>query len=110
MKIAISSTGNSPDSKLDQRFGRCTAFAIYDTVTENIEMITNPHKDGREGVGPAAVQLVAGHGVKKIISGEFGFKIKSLLDSLGIQMIILKEPEMRIKEVIEMLKKIDKIV
>ncbi len=104
MKVAITSSGHGPDSKLDQRFGRCAAFAIYNTENDRIEMISNPHKDGREGVGPAAVQLVAEHGVKKIVSGEFGIKIKSLLDSLGIQMIILKEPDMSIEEVVNMLK------
>ncbi len=104
MKVAITSSGYGSDSKLDQRFGRCTAFAIYNTEDGHIEMISNPHKDGREGVGPAAVKLVAEHGVKKIVSGEFGIKIKSLLDSLGIQMIILKEPDMSIEEVVDMLK------
>jgi len=33
------------------------------------------------------VQLVASRNVKKIVSGEFGMKIKPLLDSLKIQMI-----------------------
>ncbi len=105
MKIAITSTGDSPESTLDQRFGRCAHFCIYDTESEQTAFIPNKHRDGREGVGPAAVQLVASHGVQKIISGEFGIKIKSLLDSLGIQMIILKEPEKTIREVIHMLNK-----
>jgi hypothetical protein len=41
--------------------------------------------------------------VGKVISGEFGFKIKSLFDSLKIQMIVLKEPEKMISEIIDML-------
>jgi predicted Fe-Mo cluster-binding NifX family protein len=31
MKIAITSTGNHPDAKLDRRFGRCDWFVIFDT-------------------------------------------------------------------------------
>ena len=31
MKVAITSIGNSLESKLDQRFGRCGFFIIYDT-------------------------------------------------------------------------------
>jgi hypothetical protein len=46
---------------------------------------------------------VASRDVRKIISGEFGMKIKSLLDSLKIQMVVLKEPEKTIKEIIDML-------
>lgn len=105
MKIAITSTGNSLESKLDQRFGRCGFFVIYDTETRGVEFIPNPNKEAQEGAGPASVQLVASRNVGKIVSGEFGIKIKSLLDSLKIQMIILKQPEKSISEIIEMLNK-----
>ena len=69
----------------------------------NLKIIPNPNKDAQEGAGPASVQLVASRDVKKIISGEFGIKIKSLLDSLKIQMIVLKEPDKNIGEIIDML-------
>ena len=103
MKVAITSTGNSVQSNLDQRFGRCGFFIIYDTETKGMEFIPNPNKDAQEGAGPASVQLVASRNVMKIISGEFGIKIKSLLDSLKIQMIVFKEPEKTIQEIINML-------
>ena len=103
MKVAITSTGNTLDSTLDQRFGRCTCFVIYNTETKGIEFIPNPNRDAQEGAGPASVQIVASRGVEKVISGEFGFKIKSLFDSLKIQMIVLKEPEKMISEIIDML-------
>lgn len=103
MKFAITSTGISTQSKLDQRFGRCAYFVIYDTDTRMTEVIPNPNKDALEGAGPAAVQLVASKDVRKIVSGEFGFKIKTLLDSLRIQMIVFKEPEKTVQEIIDML-------
>lgn len=102
MKIAITSTGNSLESSLDQRFGRCAWFVIYDTETKGIEFIPNPNKEALEGAGPASAQIVASRNVQKIVSGEFGAKIKSLLDSLNIQMIILKEPDKKIAEIINM--------
>lgn len=103
MKIAITSTGDTLNSTIDSRFGRCAFFAIYDTETKSTEFIFNPIKDTQEGAGPAAVQFVAAHKVSKIVSGEFGMKIKSLLDSLKINMIILKDPKKRIKDIIEIL-------
>jgi predicted Fe-Mo cluster-binding NifX family protein len=103
MKIAITSTGNSIDSIIDQRFGRCSYFVIYDTESKSTEFIPNPNKEAEEGAGPASVQLVASRNVNKILSGEFGIKIKSLIDSLKIQMIVIKEPTKRIKDIIEML-------
>ena len=91
MKIAISSEGMNAESLLDSRFGRCTAFAIYDTETQDLNFIENPNKDAEEGAGPASVSLVANQGVKRIISGEFGFKIKGLLNDLKIEMDARKE-------------------
>ncbi|NLV18530.1 MAG: dinitrogenase iron-molybdenum cofactor biosynthesis protein [Bacteroidetes bacterium] len=102
MKIAITSTGNSLESKIDQRFGRCAYFVVYDLETKGIEYIPNPNVDALEGAGPASVQVVASRGVSKIISGEFGVKVKSLLDSLKVQMIVIKEPEKTINEIINM--------
>lgn len=103
MKVAITSTGNSPESLLDTRFGRCSYFVIYDTENQATEYIPNPNKDCIEGAGPASVQLVASKGVKKVISGEFGAKVKSIFDSLQIQLIILNDPEKKISEIIALM-------
>jgi len=105
MKVAITSSGNSLDSKLDQRFGRCGFFIIYDTETKGMEFIPNPNKDAQEGAGPASVQLIASKGIKKVVSGEFGIKVKTLFDSLQIQLIVLKDSEKKISDIIEFLNK-----
>ena len=103
MRVAITSTGQSLESMLDQRFGRCAYFVIYDTETGGVEILPNPNKDAEEGAGPASVQLVASKEVQKIVSGEFGVKIKSLLDSLKIQMIVYKDQDKTVRSVIDML-------
>lgn len=103
MKVAITSTGNTLDSKLDQRFGRCSYFIIYDTENQGMEFLPNPYKDSEEGAGPASVQLVGTRNVGKVISGEFGMKIKSLFDSMKIQIIVLRDHEKTIKEIINLL-------
>jgi predicted Fe-Mo cluster-binding NifX family protein len=103
MKIAITSTGNSPDSKLDSRFGRCAYFVVYDSESHATEFIPNPNKDILEGAGPASAQVVASRGVQKVISGEFGAKVKSIFDSLQIQLIVYNEPEKKISDIIELL-------
>jgi len=104
MKIAISSNGNSLESMLDERFGRCAYFVVYDTESKAMEFIPNPNKDVEEGAGTASVHLVASRNVSKIIAGEFGMKIKSLMDSLKIQMIIPGDADLQIKTIIEILK------
>jgi predicted Fe-Mo cluster-binding NifX family protein len=103
MKVAITSSGNTLDSLLDERFGRCPYFVIYDTESKAMEFIPNPNINAENGAGPASVQLVASRNVSKIVSGEFGMKIKSLVDSLKIQMIVVKEPNKKVSDIIEML-------
>lgn len=103
MKIAITSTGNNPEAKLDSRFGRCSYFAVFDTECLSTEFIPNPNKENVEGAGPASVQLVASRGVKKVVSGEFGAKVKSIFDSLQIQLVVLNDTEKKISDIIELL-------
>jgi len=103
MKIAITSTGNSPESKIDSRFGRCAYFVIYDTESGSTEFIPNQNKENVEGAGPASVQLVASRGVKKVVSGEFGAKVKSIFDSLQIQLVVLNDSEKTISDIIKLL-------
>lgn len=88
MKIAIASEKDSLESKIDPRFGRCSFFAFYDNKTDSIEFYQNPAKEAAEGAGPMAVQFIASKEVNKVVAGEFGTKIKSLLDTLNIEMII----------------------
>ena len=45
MKIAITSSGNSPDAIMDSRFGRCKYFVFYDTETGAMEFLPNPNID-----------------------------------------------------------------
>lgn len=103
MKVAITATGNTLESTLDTRFGRCDYFFIYDIENKVMEFIPNSNINKEEGAGSSSVQFMASRNVNKIISGEFGIKIKSLLDCMKIQMIVLKNPEKKIKEIIEML-------
>jgi predicted Fe-Mo cluster-binding NifX family protein len=105
MKIAITSTGNTLDSLIDSRFGRCSYFVIYDSETKSTEFIPNSNKESIEGAGPASAQLVATKGVTKVVSGEFGAKVKSLFDTLQIELVILNKADKSIKEIIELLER-----
>ena len=68
-----------------------------------MEFLPNPFKESEEWAGKASVNLIASRGAAKIVSGEFGIKIKSLLDSLKIQMIILKNEDKSVQDIINML-------
>lgn len=103
MKVAITSTGDTLSSTLDNRFGRCSYFFIYDMNTQKTEFIKNPNKDSNSGAGPASVQFIASKGVEKIISGEFGGKVKTILEGLQIQMILFNDPEKTIQDILSLM-------
>ena len=103
MKVAIASTGNTLESNIDTSFGRCAWFIIVDTESGGMEFIPNINKDMEEHAGKAAVELVATRNVQMIVSGEFGLKIKPLLDSMHIQMVVIEDAEKRVCDVIALL-------
>ncbi len=102
MKVAITCRENNADALIDQRFGRCAYFAIYNTEDHSLEFVENTAHNAAEGAGPAAVAIIANREVGKVVSGEFGFKIKNMLNDLNIQMVIFKE-EKSVKEITALL-------
>lgn len=102
MKIAITSAGNSIKELVDKRFARCNYFTIYDTENKSMEIIPNINKEEIDKVGFHAVDLLVSKKVEKIISGNFGEKAKSSLDSNKIQMIVIKG-EKTIEQVIQLI-------
>ncbi|GAB1403527.1 MAG: NifB/NifX family molybdenum-iron cluster-binding protein [Lentimicrobiaceae bacterium] len=105
MRIAMASTGNSLEAKIDTSFGRCAWFVIYDTSNGGIEFIPNPTKGVEDHAGQSAVEFIKERNVSKIISGDFGLKIKPMLDSLNIQMIVVNDNTLTIHHIIQLLKK-----
>ncbi|HKJ43669.1 MAG TPA: NifB/NifX family molybdenum-iron cluster-binding protein [Sunxiuqinia sp.] len=103
MKVAITSTGNKLSSILDNRFGRCSYFAIYDMDTNRTKFIKNPNTKAQTAAGEAAAHLVASQGVTQLVSGQLGIKVKPLLKGLKIQTILFSGPEMTIDEILTLM-------
>lgn len=103
MIVAITSTGNSLESFIDPRFGRCSYFLFYNTETKESVFQPNPFKDKDEGVGVAVVDWISAFSCSKIVSGQFGMKIKPLLDENRIQLILVNDPELTIRQIINLL-------
>jgi hypothetical protein len=73
-------------------------FMLYPNFTDSSDCRAYPPIGFNSCVGPW-VSLP-----EKIVSGEFGFKIKSLLVELRIQMIVVKDADKTIEDIIELLK------
>jgi len=87
MKICVSATANSLDAPVDPRFGRCQYFLIVDSETMQFEAVPNMASGAMGGAGIQAAQIIAGKGVKALITGNVGPNAFQALSAAGIQII-----------------------
>jgi predicted Fe-Mo cluster-binding NifX family protein len=86
MKIAITSTGDTLESKVDPRFGRAAKFIVYDTETgsyqanDNIQNLNAP-----QGAGIQSAQTVCGFGVGAVLTGHCGPKAFQTLSAGNVK-------------------------
>lgn len=91
MKIAIACSSKDINSKIDERFGRCNFFYIYDTETQTGEFFENPYKEGNHGVGTKIVEFLANKSVNEIYAVEVGEKATEMLSKLNMKTNIMNK-------------------
>jgi len=103
MKVCVTSEGNSLDSKVDPRFGRCQYFIVVDTDTLQFEPIQNPNIEAMGGAGIQSAQLVASKQIKAVLTGNVGPNAFQTLQAAGID--IFTGASGTVREAIEKYKK-----
>lgn len=103
MKTIITSTGNSLNSKFDQRFGRAGYFCVYDHDTETTNFVKNNFKDLNGGAGTKSSEMAAELGAELIVSGHFGPKAVTMLEKLSIKTTVIQEEGLSVEDVIKKL-------
>jgi len=87
MKLAISAMGSSLDAEVEPRFGRCPYFIIVDPETMQFEAVENSSAMASGGAGISTGQMIAGKGVKVVLTGNCGPNAYQVLSAAGIQVI-----------------------
>ena len=87
MKICITSTGDSLESQLDFRFGRCQYFIFLDTDTGKFEAVQNPAVNAMHGAGIQSSQIVIDQKPVAIITGNIGPNASSILSTAGLNVL-----------------------
>lgn len=87
MKIAVTATGKTLDSPLDQRFGRAARFIVWDSESATYEVLDNTQNlNANQGAGIQTAGNVVRSGAHVLISGHLGPKAFQVLNAAGIEM------------------------
>ncbi|MFN2356215.1 MAG: NifB/NifX family molybdenum-iron cluster-binding protein [Desulfotignum sp.] len=74
MKIAVSTSGQDLDARIDQRFGRCEYFLLVDTDTMDAQAYPNENGAKSSGAGIQAASFVISKGARAVLTGNCGPK------------------------------------
>ena len=88
MKIAISSTGESLESEIDAKFGRCPYFLIVEIEGKEIKevkAIENIAAGQRGGAGITSAEIIAKEKVEAVITANLGPRAFSVFEQFGIK-------------------------
>lgn len=84
-KVVVCSMGDSLDSPVDPRFGRCANFVVVDTETLESAAIPNPAVRAAQGAGIQAAQLATSLGAATVIAGNYGPNAYQALSAGGLR-------------------------
>lgn len=88
MKVAVTASGDTLASSVDQRFGRARWFLIIDTESGEHEAIDNlSGVEAASGAGVQSAQRVVDSGAEYLITGRCGPNAARALKSGGIRVI-----------------------
>ena len=88
MKIAVSSSGQELNARVDPRFGRSAHFIIVEPETMQFEAVSNPNLSAMHGAGIQTAQMMASKGVSAVLTGNCGPNAFQTLSAAGIQVIV----------------------
>lgn len=89
MKIAIPASEKNINSLIDERFGRCLYFCIYNRKSGETRFMVNEISNAAGGVGPKVAGLLAEEGIAEVVALEVGPKAKKILDKLKIKITVV---------------------
>lgn len=86
MKIAITATGKTLNSQVDQRFGRTAYFIIVDTETMDFTVLENENIAAAGGAGINSAKIVIDSGAEAVLTGNCGPNAERTLNAAGVKL------------------------
>jgi len=86
MILAAALVEKQPASLINQHFGRCEWYGIYNTASGSKTFIQNP--ESGEAAGSVVAEMLIEQGVSMVVAGRFGIKVLDVFQKNNVQMII----------------------
>jgi predicted Fe-Mo cluster-binding NifX family protein len=87
MRIAITAQGKELTAPVDPRFGRCSFFILWDSLTQQYTAYANENATS-SGAGISSAQFVIDKDVQVVITGETGPRAAQVLQNAGVKVHI----------------------
>jgi predicted Fe-Mo cluster-binding NifX family protein len=87
MNVCITSSGNTLESKIDPRFGRCSWFLFVNTDDGAFAPVENQYVEQGAGAGIEAAHVVADCHPVAVLTGQCGPQALRVLETAGIKAI-----------------------
>ncbi len=100
MLIGVTSSGDSLDSLVNERFGRCQYFLIVDPDTMKFEAVTNIAENMQGGAGPKAAEILINKAVKVLLTGHVGDKAEEALKRGDIKIVDGLKSNLKVREAV----------
>lgn len=85
MRIAFTTSGETLEAPLDERFGRAPRFLVYDLDEDSFEVVDNRQNvEAAQGAGVQAAETIARCKVVGLITGHCGPKAYQVLSAAGV--------------------------
>ena len=84
-RIAVAAVGDSVSSEVSIRAGRAPYYLIFDKKGVFIKSLKNPSRMLGSGASSGVVELLRKESVQTVIAGQFGDKMKKLLETNKIK-------------------------
>ena len=105
MIIAFALIENHPRSVINEHFGRCDWYGIYNTDTKESKFIENPNRYAEEGAGCTSAELLMQYNIQSIVAGRFGSRVVEFFNKNNIHMIIPDNMDKTMNDLIKLIQK-----
>ena len=88
MKIAFTTSGDSLDAPMDDRFGRAPRILVYDLASSTTVLLDNEENmNAAQGAGVKTAEAIVRAGAGSVVTGHCGPSAFRVLNAAGVRIL-----------------------